>query len=214
MGGARGRSIRSCGGRSRGPTLSRADMATPCRQIGRDRGHSDNRTRATIRWRPGRRPSPERGEVPRPRHSPRSPGTPPIVPSTSLPTRTAPTSLPPSWPTGHAFASAWTSSTLSLARTASRPWSEPSPEPARDRDALEALAWMESGMPDSKVGYGPDAPQLTPEQPAAPGSEWSKYGTSGSVNEPAPPPDRAENPSPRSSGTRTARACPASGAVR
>ena len=34
----------------------------------------------------------------------------------------------------------------------------------RDRDALDALALVESGMPDGKVGYGPDAPQLTPEQ--------------------------------------------------
>ena len=37
-------------------------------------------------------------------------------------------------------------------------------EPTRDRDALDALAWIESGMPDGKVGYSPDAPQLTPEQ--------------------------------------------------
>ena len=38
------------------------------------------------------------------------------------------------------------------------------PEPTLDRDALEALAWIESGMPDSKVGYGPDAPKLTEDQ--------------------------------------------------
>ncbi len=37
-------------------------------------------------------------------------------------------------------------------------------EPTLDRDALEALAWIESGMPDSKVGYGPDAPKLSEEQ--------------------------------------------------
>ena len=37
-------------------------------------------------------------------------------------------------------------------------------EPTLDRDALDALAWMESGMPDAKVGHGPDAPPLTPEQ--------------------------------------------------
>jgi hypothetical protein len=37
-------------------------------------------------------------------------------------------------------------------------------EPTLDRDALDALAWIESGMPDGKVGYGPDALQLTPEQ--------------------------------------------------
>ncbi len=37
-------------------------------------------------------------------------------------------------------------------------------EPTFDCDALDALAWFESGMPDGKVGYGPDAPQLTPEQ--------------------------------------------------
>lgn len=35
------------------------------------------------------------------------------------------------------------------------------PEATLDRDALEALAWIESGMPDSRVGYGPDAPELT-----------------------------------------------------
>lgn len=40
----------------------------------------------------------------------------------------------------------------------------PAPEPTLDRDALEALAWMESGMPDSKVSHGPDAPRLTPGQ--------------------------------------------------
>ena len=38
------------------------------------------------------------------------------------------------------------------------------PEPTLDRDALEALAWIDSGMPDSKVGYGPDAPKLTEGQ--------------------------------------------------
>jgi hypothetical protein len=37
-------------------------------------------------------------------------------------------------------------------------------EPTLDRDALDALAWIEGGMPDGKVGYGPDAPQFTPEQ--------------------------------------------------
>jgi hypothetical protein len=37
-------------------------------------------------------------------------------------------------------------------------------KPSLDRDALEALAWIESGMPDSKVDYGPDAPKLSPEQ--------------------------------------------------
>jgi hypothetical protein len=37
-------------------------------------------------------------------------------------------------------------------------------EPSLDRDALDALAWMESGMPDTKVGYGPDAPKLTTEK--------------------------------------------------
>ncbi len=26
------------------------------------------------------------------------------------------------------------------------------------------MAWFESGMPEDKVGYGPDAPQLTPAQ--------------------------------------------------
>jgi len=36
--------------------------------------------------------------------------------------------------------------------------------PTRDPDALDALAWIESGMPDSAVGYGPDAPRLAPEQ--------------------------------------------------
>jgi hypothetical protein len=38
------------------------------------------------------------------------------------------------------------------------------PEPTLDRDAREALAWIESGMPDSQVGYGPDAPKLTDDQ--------------------------------------------------
>lgn len=38
------------------------------------------------------------------------------------------------------------------------------PEPTLDRDAMEALAWIESGMADSKVGYGPDAPKLTEDQ--------------------------------------------------
>jgi hypothetical protein len=37
-------------------------------------------------------------------------------------------------------------------------------EPALDRDAIEALAWIESGMPDDRIAYGPDAPRLTPEQ--------------------------------------------------
>lgn len=37
-------------------------------------------------------------------------------------------------------------------------------EPTLDRDALEALAWIESGMADNRVDYGPDAPKLTPEQ--------------------------------------------------
>ncbi len=37
-------------------------------------------------------------------------------------------------------------------------------EPTLDRDALEALAWIEKGMPDSNVGYGLDAPKLTSEQ--------------------------------------------------
>lgn len=34
----------------------------------------------------------------------------------------------------------------------------------RSSDALDALAWIESGMPDDKVGHGPDAPQFMPEQ--------------------------------------------------
>lgn len=38
------------------------------------------------------------------------------------------------------------------------------PAPTLDRDALEALAWIENGMPDSGVAYGSDAPRLTPEQ--------------------------------------------------
>jgi hypothetical protein len=33
-----------------------------------------------------------------------------------------------------------------------------------DHDAVAALAWIERGMPDSKVGYGPDAPRLKPAQ--------------------------------------------------
>jgi hypothetical protein len=38
------------------------------------------------------------------------------------------------------------------------------PAPTLDRDALEALAWIERGMPDSEVGYGPDAPKLSEDQ--------------------------------------------------
>jgi len=38
------------------------------------------------------------------------------------------------------------------------------PQPTLDRDALEALAWINAGMPDERVGYGPDAPRLTPGQ--------------------------------------------------
>ena len=37
-------------------------------------------------------------------------------------------------------------------------------ESSLDRDAIEAAAWIDSGMPDAKVGYGPDAPKLTPDQ--------------------------------------------------
>jgi hypothetical protein len=32
------------------------------------------------------------------------------------------------------------------------------PRPTLDRDALDALAWIESGMPDDKIRYGLDAP--------------------------------------------------------
>jgi hypothetical protein len=35
---------------------------------------------------------------------------------------------------------------------------------ALDQDAADALAWIESGMPDDRVGYGPDAPKLTEAQ--------------------------------------------------
>ena len=44
------------------------------------------------------------------------------------------------------------------------PVEPPTLKPTLDRDALDALAWIEGGMSNSKVGYGPDAPQLTPEQ--------------------------------------------------
>ena len=37
-------------------------------------------------------------------------------------------------------------------------------EPTLDRDALDALAWIGSAIPDDKVAYGPDVPRLTPEQ--------------------------------------------------
>lgn len=37
-------------------------------------------------------------------------------------------------------------------------------EPTLDRDALDALAWIERGMPDDQAGYGPDAPKLTQDQ--------------------------------------------------
>ena len=33
----------------------------------------------------------------------------------------------------------------------------------RSPDILDALVWIESGMPDSKVGHGPDVLRLTPE---------------------------------------------------
>ena len=36
--------------------------------------------------------------------------------------------------------------------------------PAVDSDALDALAWIENGMPETLIGYGPDAPQLTEAQ--------------------------------------------------
>jgi hypothetical protein len=50
------------------------------------------------------------------------------------------------------------------ARPAAQNEAQAARQPTLDRDALEALAWIESGMPDGKVGYGPDAPRLTPEQ--------------------------------------------------
>ena len=37
-------------------------------------------------------------------------------------------------------------------------------EPTLDRDALDALAWIERGTPDDQAGYGPDAPKLTQDQ--------------------------------------------------
>lgn len=49
-------------------------------------------------------------------------------------------------------------------RAVAEPDRDARPDPATDRDALEALAWIESGMPDAAVGYGPDAPRLTREQ--------------------------------------------------
>ncbi len=48
--------------------------------------------------------------------------------------------------------------------SAASPDVEPVPAPTLDRDALDALAWIESGMADSDVGYAPDAPRLTVEQ--------------------------------------------------
>ena len=33
----------------------------------------------------------------------------------------------------------------------------------RSPDILDALVWIESGMPDRKVGHGPDVLRLTPE---------------------------------------------------
>ena len=38
------------------------------------------------------------------------------------------------------------------------------PAPTLDRDALKALAWVERGMPDEKVGYAPDTPKLSDTQ--------------------------------------------------
>jgi hypothetical protein len=59
------------------------------------------------------------------------------------------------------------------------------PEPTLDHDALAALAWIESGMPDDKVGHGPDAPKLTAEQlqQFAPAS----YVTTPKIHEPLHP---------------------------
>lgn len=34
-----------------------------------------------------------------------------------------------------------------------------------DRDARDALAWIESGMPDEKVGHGPDHADEDPAEP-------------------------------------------------
>jgi hypothetical protein len=53
---------------------------------------------------------------------------------------------------------------LSKPGTRGKAPAEGAPEPTLDRDTLEALAWIDSGMPDSKVGYGPDAPKLTEGQ--------------------------------------------------
>jgi hypothetical protein len=57
------------------------------------------------------------------------------------------------------------------------------PEPTLDRDALEALAWIENGMLDGKVGYGPDAPKLTEDQ-------RRQFGRASYVRAPAATPAR------------------------
>ncbi len=51
-----------------------------------------------------------------------------------------------------------------MVKPASPPQADTPPKPSLDRDALEALAWIERCMPESKISYGPDAPKLSPEQ--------------------------------------------------
>ncbi len=50
------------------------------------------------------------------------------------------------------------------AKPAVGPGEPDAPKPTLDRDALDARAWIDSGMPDHQVGYGPDAPKMTPKQ--------------------------------------------------
>lgn len=49
-------------------------------------------------------------------------------------------------------------------RKAARPGAPCTAGEPRDADALDALAWMERGMPDEEIVYDEDAPRLTKEQ--------------------------------------------------
>ena len=64
------------------------------------------------------------------------------------------------------MASPESSAPPSPTRTAASGMSEAAaaPEPALDWNALDALAWIEGGMPDDRVRYGLDAPKLTEDQ--------------------------------------------------
>ena len=73
------------------------------------------------------------------------------------------------------------------AKAVGSPEARTPPKPSLDRDALEALAWVESGMPDGKISYGPDTPKLSPEQ-----LQEFKPASYVSAPEIAPPPQRVK----------------------